>query len=203
MFFNKHKVNVDSIQRKLNNSEIDYFSRSFQRAQNDWIKQHLSEIECRDISCSASELKKLRGINRIKEKRIYDHIHGFNVNDTSELRKKMADNSIDRKNFAQQKSAPGKYSDSVEKLDSMLVNVLYPIFIEFLKGNFNEKNNFVNISIDSPYATLLTYTLNSYNSTSERKFCYNLIIDSFILSATTTLIGKFVAFYYKGWSISL
>lgn len=99
LVFNKNKITVDSEQKKLNNnSELDFFLRKFEKSQNDWVKQHLSGIECRDLSANEVELKRLRVLSRAKEQRLYEHLNGIKT-DKSEgvaLSKDLIENSQER-----------------------------------------------------------------------------------------------------------
>jgi hypothetical protein len=93
VLFNKQQINVDHVQRKLNNnSEIDFFLRKFELIQNEWIRANLNDIECRDISSIETQYKKLRNSNRIKEKRFFDN-----------LKKKVDANSKEKNSSSNQK----------------------------------------------------------------------------------------------------
>ncbi len=200
LLYNKNNVGIEDNQKKLNSSEFDYFLRKFQRIQNSWILQHLSEYECRDVCGSEIEIKQVRQISRAKEKRFFESLNGKDVEQNKKSKHLVQDliesssSRIKQMDGKIQVSTNCKYQNAEEELDYMLKNVLNPIFLETIlkKKEFTEKNLFVNILINSEYANLLTYTLNEYNMSNrnENKILYNVVLDSFLLSAYSTLAGK-------------
>lgn len=201
LLYNKNSVSVDEHQRKLNQSEFDYFSRKFQRIQNSWILQHLSEYECRDICGTDLEIKQVRQTSRAKEKRFFESLSGKDCSDPQNNKKSkdfvrdLIQNSSDRLKQTEAKTWSNcKYQNTEEEMDYMLRNVLNPVFIEtlFKKRELTQKDLVVNILIDSQYTNLLTYALNEYNLSdkNECKIVYNVVLDSFLLSAYSTLTGN-------------
>lgn len=202
LLYNKNSVSVDEHQRKLNQSEFDYFSRKFQRIQSSWILQHLSEYECRDICGTDIEIKQVRQTSRAKEKRFFESLNGKDCSDPQDNKKSkdfvqdLIQNSSDRLKKTEAKTWSNcKYQNTEEEMDYMLRNVLNPVFIETIfkkREELTQKDLLVNILIDSQYTNLLTYTLNEYNFSdkNECKIVYNVVLDSFLLSAYSTLTGN-------------
>jgi len=197
LVFNRSKISVDSVQKKLNgNSELQYFKRKFDKCQNEWVMQNLSEIECRDVSSSNIEIRNLRTATRCKEKRLHDHFDKMTT-DSKDLCKELVENSINRDKQLIAEATSGDTSEdsnNAQETEHMVRNVLYPVFFGSIAKKLKENTQLmVNILVDSAYVKLLVLTLNDYNMREDMKaskIFYNIILDSFLLPAVSVLTGK-------------
>ncbi len=204
LVYNRTRTSVDSLQKKLHgNCELDYFKRRFDRCQDEWAKQHLSEIECRDVAGSNVEMRQLRAISRSKEQRLHDHFEKM-ATSSGDLCKEMIENSLNRSMQTSTKiSTTGGSSESrcqvnVEETEAMLKNVLYPVFLGPIAKKLKDNTELlVNVVVDTAYMKLLVLTLNDYNMRDDMKaskIVYNLVLDSFLLSAVSVLTGRWMIF---------